>query len=322
MRIVIFGDGLWAARSLDRLTEAGHTVAAVVLRTRPSDETLERAADAVGAAALQPPDVNAPAVVEHLAALEADLHLSIAYDQILRAEVRGTAPACLNIHAGRLPDYRGRNVITWAIINNERELGVTVHVVDDGIDTGPILLQRMVPIGWTDTYGDVLARVQDAIPALALEAAAQIERGAPIVRPQPAAGSYCPGRRDGDEWLDWSDTSLHLYNKVRALAPPAPGARTTCGDREITIWRARYDPSWPRYLATPGCVVGREADGVRVKTGDSTLVVCEIQTDGAPARAPRWPIGTRLGLDLPQTVRALLARVAALEQTLAQRVLS
>ncbi|HEX7086574.1 MAG TPA: methionyl-tRNA formyltransferase [Vicinamibacterales bacterium] len=317
MRLVILGDGLWAARTVEQLVQAGHTVPAVVLRRRPTDDTLARAAAAARAAILQPDDVNAPAFVERLAAVAADAHLSIAYDQILRAPVRATARACLNIHAGRLPDYRGRNVITWAIINNEREIGVTVHAVDDGVDTGPILIQRLLPIGWTDTYGDVLARVQDAVPALALEAAARLERESPSFRPQPAIGTYCPGRRDGDEWLDWSDSSLHLYNKIRALSPPAPGARTTWNGGDVVVWRARYDPCWPRYLAIPGSVVGRETDGVRVKTGDSSIVLTEVQIGDRPRQTPRWAVGTRLGLDVPQTIRALLDRIARLEERLA-----
>ncbi|HEY8536559.1 MAG TPA: methionyl-tRNA formyltransferase [Vicinamibacterales bacterium] len=320
MRLVIFGDGVWAARSVEQLVQAGHRIPAVVLRARPTDDTLMHAAAAAGAGILQPDDVNAPAFVERLAAIGADVHLSIAYDQILRAPVRATARVCLNIHAGRLPDYRGRNVITWAIINNEREIGVTVHAVDDGVDTGPILLQRLLPIGWTDTYGDVLARVQETIPTLALEAAARLERESPTFRPQPAIGTYCPGRRDGDEWLDWSDSSLHLYNKIRALSPPAPGARTMWNDHEVTVWRARYDPSWPRYLAIPGAIVGREADGVRVKTGDSTIVLTEVQIAGRERQTPRWAVGTRLGLDLQQTIHALLDRIARLEARVSQGV--
>jgi len=85
------------------------------------------------------------------------------------AGARKRALGCLNFHAGKLPFYRGRNVINWAIINGEREIGITAHFMDEGIDTGDILLQRTEPIGWTDTYGDVLARVVAAIPPLVEE---------------------------------------------------------------------------------------------------------------------------------------------------------
>ena len=70
----------------------------------------------------------------------------------------------VNFHAGKLPFYRGRNVINWAIINGETEIGLTAHVVDEGIDTGDIVLQKTLPIGWTDTYGDVLTRIVDNFP--------------------------------------------------------------------------------------------------------------------------------------------------------------
>jgi methionyl-tRNA formyltransferase len=139
-------------------------------------------------------------------------------------------------------------------------------------------------------------------------------------RAQPAGGTYFGGRGEGDEWLDWSDTSRNLYNKVRGISRPGPGARTMVCDRPVIIWRAEYEPTWPKYLATPGQVVGRaESGGVVVKTGDSTLVLREVQSDAATIGAPSWAIGTRLGLDVTARLGALAARVAELEGQLSGR---
>jgi len=322
MRTVLFGDGAWASRSLLQLRDAGHAPAAAVLRVRPTDASLEQAARACGIPVLQPRDVNAPEFVERVRALGADVHLSIAYNQIFRPAIRATAPWFLNVHAGKLPRYRGRNVINWALINGEREIGVTVHLVDDGIDSGDILLQRALPITWSSTYGDVLDRVQAIVPDLVVDAFELIASGAAVTHAQSARdATYCPGRRDGDEWLDWAHTSLTLYNKIRALARPGPGART-CLERDgVTVWRAAYDPAWPGYLATPGCVVGRQGDGVIVKTGDSTILLKEIQVGNGPAHVPQWSIGTRLGFDVVQTLDALRQRIEALEQALSERAL-
>ena len=105
-----------------------------------------------------------------------------------------------------------------------------------------------------------------------------------------------------------------LHNKVRAISQPGPGARTVLGDRVVTIWRAFFDPAWPRYRATPGQVVGRAREGAVVKTGDSTLLVQEVQEEGGAPECPRWPIGGRLGENLSAVVASLQERLRRSEQ--------
>jgi methionyl-tRNA formyltransferase len=308
LRTVLFGDGAWAALSLRRLLAEGHEVAAVVGRSRPSDAALAEAAAELRVPLHSPRRVNDPAFVQALAELRPELGLSIAYDQILRAPLRAVPRlGFVNFHAGMLPRYRGRNVVNWAILNGETEIGLTAHCVDDGIDTGDILLQRSLPIGWTDGYGDVLQRVVAAMPDVVAETVAGLACDALQAQPQSEAGTYFSGRQDGDEWLDWTDSSVNLHNKVRAINRPGPGARTLDGGSIVTIWRAYCDPTWPRYLAIPGQVVGRRPEGALVKTGDSTLLVLDVQYAGQPSEPPQWPIGKRLGLDIMAAVSALLA---------------
>jgi methionyl-tRNA formyltransferase len=316
LRLVVFADGAWGADTIRRLEGGPHRSVCIVARERPSDSTVAEVAQELGIPLLQPGRVNHPAVLEQLRELSPDLGLSIAYNQILGRELLAVPRlGCLNLHAGMLPFYRGRNVINWAIINGEREIGVTAHFMDEGIDTGDVLLQRALPIGWTDTYGDVLCRVVQVIPDLAEEAVKLVAAGGYATRPQPGTGSYVGAREDGDEWLDWSDSSANLHNKIRGISRPGPGARTLLGEQPVTIWRAYFDPSWPRYLGTPGQVVARRpGEGVLVKTGDSTLLVQEVELDGQAPAPASWPVGTRLGLDLRQAVRSLLERVAALER--------
>lgn len=308
LRTVLFGDGAWAALSLRRLVAEGHEVAAVVGRSRASDAALADAAAEMGVPMKTPRRADDPAFVHALAELRPDLGLSIAYDQILRAPLRAVPRlGFVNFHAGMLPRYRGRNVVNWAILNGEDEIGLTAHCVDDGIDTGDILLQRSLPIAWTDGYGEVLARVIETMPDVVAETVAGLALGTLRARPQQEPGTYFSGRQDGDEWLDWTDSSVNLHNKVRAISRPGPGARTLDGDAVVVIWRAYCDPTWPHYLAIPGQVVGRRTDGALVKTGDSTLLVHEVQYPGQAAEAPRWPIGKRLGLDVAATLSALVA---------------
>jgi methionyl-tRNA formyltransferase len=267
---------------------------------------------------LQPKNVNAPEFVESIRKFGADLGLSIAFNQILRPPVLATTRlGFVNFHAGKLPHFRGRNIINWAIINGESEIGMTAHLIDEGIDTGDILLQRTLPIGWTDTYGDLLGRVVARFPEFVIQAVRMIGSNEITTQPQShIAGTYFCGREDGDEWLDWSDSSLNLYNKIRAITRPACGARTLLGQKRVIVWKAAYDPAWPKYLATPGQIVGRRSDGVAIKTGDSTLALQEIQIESGPCEVPAWPIGTRLGIDLFKTIQALQARVSELEALL------
>lgn len=316
LRLVLFGDGAWAADSLRLLHGGPHPVAAVVLRARPSDDTLGAMCTRLGVPVLQPENAAAPAFIAELQALEPDLGLSISYNQILRrCALDRCALGVVNFHAGLLPRYRGRNVINWAIINGEREIGLTAHYVDEGIDTGDIIAQRRLPIAWTDTYGDVLTGVVAALPDLVVDTVTAIAAGSATRCPQAHdQATYFGGREVGDEWLDWSDTSVNLHNKVRAITHPGPGARTLFGDRELIVWRAYCDPAWPRYLATPGQVVGRRpgADGgVIVKTGDSTLLVQLTQVPGDAPAVPAWRIGTRLGVNAGAALHTLLARRGA-----------
>jgi methionyl-tRNA formyltransferase len=316
MRIVLLGDGEWAADSLLRLRDEGHAVAGAVLRTRPTGHHLTDAARSLGVRVLQPRDVSSRDFLGEIAALQPDLLLSVAYDRILKRPLLALpSGGSVNFHAGKLPAYRGRNVVNWAIINGEQEIGLTAHQIDEGIDTGAVLLQRTLPIRWSDTYADVLRAVVRAMPDLVATTVRGVAEGSLTPIAQPAAGTYYGGRIPGDEWLDWRESSRDLYNKIRGITRPGPGARTILEARPVTIWRAEYDPAWPQYRATPGQVVGRTAAGSAViKSGDSTLVVHEIQTEGRPAGPPAWPLGTRLGLDLTAALEALSARVSQLER--------
>ena len=296
MDLFYFGDGVWAANSLQQLLEDGHHVLGVVIRTQPTDQSLQQLCRQRGLRVHQPLRVNDTSFVEVVRRAQPVLNVSMSYNQIIREPLLRLAPrGFINAHAGKLPKYRGRNVINWALINNEPELGLTVHYMNEGIDTGDIILQQMIPIAWEDTYGSMLAKAQDRFPALLSEAVRLIERDEAHRIPQPEnAGTYCPARIEEDEWINWSETSLHLYNLIRAITHPGPGARTRLVEQAVIIWKARYDPRWPGYRADAGVVVeALPHGGVRVKTGDSTLICELVQAEGEPPAMPRYPVGTR-----------------------------
>ena len=323
MRFVFFGDGLWATNCLQRLLDDGHQALAVVLRKHQSDLTLEKFAQNHSISCNRPDSVNETEFVRCVQALAPDLNISVSYDQILRKAIRQSAPkGFINAHAGKLPFYRGRNPINWAIINNETEIGLTVHFVDKGIDTGDIVVQRTLPLEWKDNYQTALEKVQLALPDLVAKSVNLIESGE--VKPEPQAhleGSYFSRRIPGDEWIDWDDSSLGIYNKIRAITHPAPGARTSLDGRTLTIWKASYEPSWPTYRATPGEVVGvTTGTGVRVKTADSTIMLEVVQFENEPEFPPDFAIGTRFISSLSEQVQNLTQEVKLLRERIKEKV--
>lgn len=290
MNLIFFGDGAWATTCLHTLLTHGYHIPAVVLRHTPTDHTLADLAKQTGIATYAPARVNDPGFVDTIRRLGADLHVSYSYDQLLRHPLIDLG--FINCHAGKLPDYRGRSVVNWAMINGETDIGLTVHHIDDGIDTGDIIVQKTLPIDWHDTYGSLLTKIAAAFPDVLLEALRHPERRTPQAH---LPGSYFCQRQPGDEWLDWHDTSFNLYNKIRALSHPGPGARTNLNYHPVTIRQARYDPDWPTYIAIPGEIVGRQPGvGVTVKTANSILAVDRVTVNGQD-QIPAWPLGTRLG---------------------------
>ena len=319
MRILFFGDGLWALDSTKRLLDDGHTLLGLILRTNPSDSCLEEVATEFSIPILQPVKVNANEFISAVSRLKPDLILSLSYNQILKKPLLDIPVfGAVNFHAGKLPYYRGRNVINWAILNGEEEIGITSHYMDEGIDTGSIILQRSIPISWTDTYKTVLNSVIKNMPDLASRTVSLIsdEKVSPLIQ-EPGSGTYYGGREEGDEWLDWTDSSKNLHNKIRAISKPGPGARTLLGTNPIVIWKAHYDLSWSKYKAIPGQVVGRiPGQGVMIKTGDSMLLVSDIGGLGDKSRIPSWPIGTRLGFDRDKMLVSLLTKISDIENQL------
>jgi methionyl-tRNA formyltransferase len=301
------------------LARGGWELSGLVAASKPADPTLLSVARELQIPIFQPARVNDVHVVTQLASLRPDVSVCVSYLQILRRPLLDLAPlGVINVHPGKLPAYRGRHAISWAIINGEDEIGVTAHFMDAGVDTGDVIRQKTIPIGWTDTYGDVLGRLSVVIPDLVTEVMELAATGRITRQVQaPEMARYFCSRREGDEWIVWTDSSQAIHNKIRAISRPGPGAKTVLGTQVVTIWRALYDPGWPRYIATAGDVVGRSpGEGVVVKTGDSTLLVREVEPEGEEVGVPAWPIGTRLGIDITARLPALLAQVKRQETEL------
>lgn len=317
MRIGFLGDGGWARAALDLiLSDGDFSVAFVVPRFSAPDEALCDQASRAGVDVLRLANVNSPESLEHLGGHRADLLVSMSFDQIVKAGLLNLCPlGAVNCHAGALPFYRGRNVLNWALINDEPEFGVTVHYMDEGIDTGDIVLQRMSPISDDDTYATLLDRAT-TLCADTLYAAIRLlaDGKADRVRQDSIhpVGFYTGGRREGDEWLDWTWSSRRLFNFVRAITTPGPCARSMLEGTEVRVVSVAMIPEAPTYLGTPGEVVGRSEHGPVVKTGDSTILVT-----GLDAGDLRPRLGHRFLAPAEARIRRLEQQVTYLRPRLA-----
>ena len=240
MIIGYFADGPWSHRALEKLLGmAAIKIAFVCARYDRQDAILKQKASQSGIPFLVHPDVNSVDFVAQIEPHTCDLFVSMSFNQKFRKNIIQTPPlGTINCHAGKLPFYRGRNILNWALINDEKEFGITVHHVDEGIDTGDIILQRCFPITDKDDYGTLLERAYQGCADLLVQAIEDIREGVAKRIAQNSIhplGSFCSARGPGDERLNWNQSSRQIFNFVRAICPPGPAARCYLGEDEIKI---------------------------------------------------------------------------------------
>ena len=200
----------------------------------------------------------------------------------LSLTARGLTHACINCHAGKLPFYRGRNVLNWALINGEKDFGVTVHYVDDGVDTGDIIVQEAYEITENDDYSTLLSRSYGCCADNLYKALRKLFFGeVETIRQSDIhpTGFYCSQRKVGDEVLEWNQTSTDVFNFVRAICKPGPQARTFLNGEEVMINKVGLIDEAPVYKGIPGAVLGIDSLGLVVKTADSFVRVIDWTTE-------------------------------------------
>ena len=280
LRIGYFADGPWAHGALELLSnDSSLEVVFICARYGQPDEYLRDRASELKVDFLVEKDVNVEFFINKLRRYGADLFVSMSFDQILRAPLYSLPRlGTINCHAGKLPFYRGRNVLNWALINDEKEFGITVHYVDDGVDTGDIIMQSLHPIGDADDYGSLLQKAFLECPVILHRAIQLLNSGIANRMPQgslASAGLICTQRIPGDERMDWSMTSREVFNFVRALSEPGPRALTSIDSVSVMINKVELIPGAPIYKGIPGAVLAKEGNGFLVKTGDSYVRLIE-----------------------------------------------
>jgi methionyl-tRNA formyltransferase len=246
---------------------------------------------------LQPESLRAPSTLDALAALRPELLVTVAYGRIIPPAVLALPPrGCINLHPSLLPAYRGASPIQRAIADGAPTTGVTIMYQTEELDAGDIICQHEVPIGPEETAGELEARLAVVGATLLVEAVHLIARDAAPRRPQDHSRATYAGRlTKGDGLLKWTRPARGLANHVRAVNP-WPGAYTTWRGGLLKVWRARAAdlPATP-IRAGPGLVLSADASGIAVATGDGTLVLLEVQPEGArQMRAADFLRGYRL----------------------------
>lgn len=278
------GTSAFAVPSLERLLASLHTVLAVVTQPdrpqgrgqRISYAPVKQVALSQHLSVLQPRRANNPALLAELTSLGPQVIVVAAYGPLLPPALLAIPTlGCVNVHASLLPKYRGAAPINWALIRGERITGVTIMMIDETLDTGPILLQSEVAIDPNDDAGTLQVHLAQCGAEALLQALQGLESGALKPMPQDhSQATYAPKLRKEDGIIQWDRRAAELANLIRGVTP-WPGAVTAHAGKPLRIWRAT--PISMSGAGTPGRIVEIDKLGAWVETGEGYLVLSEVQ---------------------------------------------
>ncbi len=293
MRIVFMGTPEFAVPSLEALLRSDdHVVGVVSQPDRPKGRgqqlvapPVKLVAERAGIPVLQPLKIRTPEFLQALTSWQPDLIAVAAYGRILHTPILTLPPkGCVNVHGSLLPKYRGAAPVQWAVINGEIETGITTMLMDEGMDTGPMLLQERLGIMKDDTAGTLAPRLAELGGRLLVETIAQLKAGTLMPKKQDdGQATMAPLLKKEDGLIDWTMSAASLANRVRGLSP-WPGAYTFLGEERWNIWRVVSSKS--AMTDKPGTIVAVDKQSILVATGEGLLDVQEIQT----ANSKRMPV--------------------------------
>jgi methionyl-tRNA formyltransferase len=304
MRIILIGQAAFAEKTLDKLIDQGEEVVAVFcFPDAPGgkiDPVKQRALQ-LGIPVHQHKTYKTPEALENFVSLKADLAVLAFVSQIIPPPVFN-APRLGSIcyHPSLLPKYRGRSAINWTLIKGETVTGFTIFWLDKGIDTGPILLQKEVPVAPEDTTGTLYFNKLFPMGVEAIgEAVNLIKAGNPprIVQDESQA-TYDPPCGDEHAKIDWSKPAHQVYNLIRGC-DPQPGAHTTWKGNMVRLFDARLQPG--NDASAPGELVNVGTEDISIALAGGTLIVKRMRGEGGKISAAEFikqvelKVGDRLG---------------------------
>lgn len=287
MRVIFMGTPDFAVGTLEEIIKAGHEVVLVVSqpdkavgRSKALKYTPVKAcALSHGIEVYQPEKLRDAACIEYLKEYQPDIIIVEAFGQIIpRAVLEMPRYGCVNVHASLLPKYRGASPIQWAVINGDAVTGVTTQRMDEGIDTGDVIMKEEVAIRADETSGSLFERLSEAGAKLCVRTMAAIEAGTAEYTPQDSAKATHTAKIHKELGsIDWTKDARSIECLIRGL-DPWPSAYTRLGDKTLKIWKARVVSG--EDAAVPGCIVKVEKDKIQVQTGDGILELLEVQLEG------------------------------------------
>jgi methionyl-tRNA formyltransferase len=285
LKIGYFADGPWAHNAFEQLNkDESLLIDFIVPRHNTTDDDLKSYSKKNNIDYLKTANVNSSNFLQEVSNYQSDLFISMSFNQIFKGDFLNLPKlGVINCHAGKLPFYRGRNILNWVLINDENDFGVTVHYVDEGIDTGDIVVQETYFITDDDDYNTLLNRAYVGCGEQLYKAVKKIQSGDVNSIKQSdihPVGFYCGRRTHGDEVIDWNQTSREIFNFVRAICKPGPKARAHINGKEMKINKIAMIEEAVNYRNTVGQIVGRNGHHLVVKTLDTTLEIIEYEFEG------------------------------------------
>ncbi len=287
MDLIFMGTPDFSVGTLELLVQAGHKVSLVV--TQPDKpkgrgksiqfSPVKEAALSHGLAVYQPKRIREPECIEHLRKYHADAIVVVAFGQILPKEILEMPRyGCINVHASLLPKYRGASPIQWAVIEGEPVTGVTTMRMDEGLDTGDIILKEEVRLHDGETGGSLFARLAETGARLCRKTLEELSKGTASFTPQEhEKATYTTMIKKQLGEIDWTKPAQELERLIRGL-DPWPSAYTRLDGKTLKVWKASVREGTGG--KKPGTVLTVGKDCLEVQTGDGILALLEIQLEG------------------------------------------
>ena len=282
MNILFMGGHELGAKTLEHLINNNINVVGVVVSKNDNDwyRGVDEVANKFNLNLYEEKNINDQNFLNKIKSLNLDLIVCVNFDQILKKDIINLPTiGCINTHASLLPKYRGRAPLNWAMINGEEYSGVTVHFIDEGIDTGDIILQEKIKIDEDYYISDLLNKVKNIYPKIVLNAIRALEsNNLNLIKPDLSKGFYVNKRSKDDGKIDFSKPSKDIMNFIKAISKPYPGAFLYNNNKKIIIWRARldYNISHQYESLDIGTVVFNNSN-LFIKLKDATLIVTDYE---------------------------------------------
>ena len=285
LNIGYFADGPWSYAAFNKLiNDPNIKISFICARYDTKDITLKKYAKQHSIDYLKHENINSDEFITTLQKYNCDLFVSMSFNQIFKNKIINLAKyKAINCHAGKLPFYRGRNILNWVLINDEKEFGITVHFVDDKIDTGDIISQRSYEISDLDNYKTLLERAYVSCAEILYDTILMFKKGQVKAKKQieiHPKGSYYSQRKIGDEILNWNQSSRQIFNFVRAICSPGPISRSFINNKEMKINKVKCIKNAQISKNIVGEIINIDQEGFFVKTKDNFIKIIDYEYDG------------------------------------------